>query len=210
MGVPHTEVGGLRCHGETIDFSFIPGHGGHISILSIKPPFDVTKKDVLRPDPFDKIRFVADVNVGKLAKFLLRIGYDTLYSNRFTDAEVADIAAQDKRIVLTRDTALLKRKKIVFGKRIRQSDPYLQFKEVLNYFGIDKGPFDFLSRCTFCNIILKPVEKHKILNRLEPKTKKYYNEFKICPSCNRIFWKGSHHEDMKKRFTGLGISGAIT
>ncbi len=205
LGVPHTEIGSLFQNGVPCDFSTVPEDGDRVKVLPISPPFDVTKKDLLRLDPLDCIRFVADVNVGKLAKFLLRIGFDTRWSNRFTDSEIAEIANNEKRIVLTRDTTLLKRNKIQYAKRIQASDPYLQLKEVLEFFGLTQNSFDFLSRCTFCNILLEPVDKNKILDRLEPKTKKYYTEFKRCRNCDRIFWKGSHHEDMKARFNDLGI-----
>ncbi|MBW1867151.1 MAG: Mut7-C RNAse domain-containing protein, partial [Deltaproteobacteria bacterium] len=169
-------------------------------ICSISTPFDITRKTRLRPHPFDTIRFVADVNVGKLAKLLLTLGFDTEYSNGFSDDTVAEIAFRNKRVVLTRDTSLLKRKKVIFAKRIRQERPKSQLKEVLEYFGLDKGPFEFLSRCTTCNRKLQPIQKQTIVHRLEPKTRKYYDTFKICPGCCRIFWQGSHYEDMKNRF----------
>ncbi len=204
-GIPHTEIGKIVTGNAEKNFSHIPDPGETVIVSSVKPPLDVTKPTILRPDPYDTIKFVADVNVGKLARFMLRMGFNTKFSNSFTDDQVADIASNEKRVVLTRDTGLLKRKKICFSRRIRSSDPYLQLREVLTFFGLDKGPFDFLSRCSFCNKKLVPVDKKLILHRLEPKTKLYYTIFKICPSCSRIFWKGSHHDDMKKRFKALGI-----
>ena len=200
FGVPHTEVGKILVNGVEVDFSNIPRNSEIITICSISTPFDITRKTRLRPHPFDTIRFVADVNVGKLAKLLLMLGFDTEYSNGFSDDTVAEIAFRNKRVVLTRDTSLLKRKKVTFAKRIRQERPESQLKEVLEYFGLDKGPFEFLSRCTTCNKKLQPIKKQTIVHRLEPKTRKYYDTFKICPGCCRIFWQGSHYEDMKNRF----------
>lgn len=200
LGVPHTEVGKILVNGVEVGFSHIPRSSETLTICSISPPFDITRKTRLRPHSFDMIRFVADVNVGKLAKLLLRLGFDTEYSNAFSDEAVAEIASRNKRVVLTRDTSLLKRKKVIFAKRIRQERPESQLKEVLEYFGLDKGPFEFLSRCTTCNRKLQPIQKQTVIHRLKPKTRKYYDTFKICPGCSRIFWQGSHYDDMKNRF----------
>jgi hypothetical protein len=205
LGVPHTEVGAILVNQKEVTFSFIPGNNERIVIQAIPPPFDVTRKTLLRPQPFDHVRFVADVNVGRLARLLLALGFDTVYSNRFRDSEVAAISTQEQRIVLTRDTALLKRKPIVFARRIRGEDPYLQLKEVLDFFGLGRDKFDFLSRCTACNRRLQPVEKQAILHRLEPNTKHFYTRFSICPGCCRIFWKGSHYGAMKEQLRALGI-----
>ncbi|MBI9092051.1 MAG: hypothetical protein JEZ12_22790 [Desulfobacterium sp.] len=205
LGVPHTEVGAIRVNHQEVDFSFVPTTTEQIVIKAIPTPFDITRKTLLRPQPFDQVKFVADVNVGRLARLLLSLGFDTVYSNGFKDSEVAKIATREQRIVLTRDTALLKRKCIVFARRIRGEDPYLQLKEVLGFFGLARGKFDFLSRCTTCNCRLQPIEKQTILHRLEPKTKRFYTRFSICPNCCRIFWKGSHHGAMKERLRALGI-----
>ncbi|MCP4114557.1 MAG: hypothetical protein GY737_04000 [Desulfobacteraceae bacterium] len=206
LGVPHTEVGAILVNHREVDFSFVPHSNEQIVVKAIPPPFDITQKTILRPHPLDQILFVADVNVGRLARLLLALGFDTVYSNGFRDIEVARIAAREQRVVLTRDTGLLKRKRIVFARRVREDDPYLQLKEVLDFFGLAGSEFDFLSRCTTCNRRLRPVEKQKILHRLEPKTKRYYTRFSICPGCCRIYWKGSHHGAMKERLRALGIS----
>ncbi len=205
LGVPHTEVGTILVNHQEAAFSLVPKNSENIVIKAIPPPFDITRKTILRPHPFDHVKFVADVNVGRLARLLLSLGFDTVYSNGFRDSEVATISTREQRIVLTRDTDLLKRKCIVFARRIRGEDPYLQLKEVLDFFGLARGEFDFLSRCTTCNRRLRPVDKQTILHRLEPKTKRFYTRFSICPSCCRIFWKGSHHRAMKERFRALGI-----
>jgi len=205
LGVPHTEVGTILVDNRETDFSCIPESSEEIVIKALIPPIDVTRKTLLRPHPFDSVKFVVDVNVGKLARLLLTLGFDTLYSNRFSDSEVAEISVLEQRIVLTRDTDLLKRKGITFAKRIRENDPCLQLREVLDFFGLARDDFDFFARCTTCNCRLKPVEKETILPRLEPKTKLFYTEFSICPVCSRIFWEGSHSMALKERLRKFGI-----
>ncbi|MFO7751051.1 MAG: Mut7-C RNAse domain-containing protein [Desulfobacteraceae bacterium] len=205
LGVPHTEAGKILVQNREVDFSFVPRPGNLVRVVSLPRPFDVTEKSILRPEPFDAVSFLVDVNAGKLAKILLKLGFDAKYSNAFTDRQIADLAAAERRIVLTRDTALLKRKKILFAKRVRASNPWLQAREVVTCFGLDSSHFNFLSRCSLCNQPLEAVAKESILHRLEPKTRKYYHEFKICPLCRQIFWKGSHCSDMEQKLQKLGM-----
>lgn len=205
LGIPHSEVGLLLLNRLPVDFAFIPEPGNHLHILPVKTPWDVTKPDKLRPTPLDRIRFIADVNVGKLARLLLITGHDTLFSNRFTDGEIVAISLLEQRIILTRDTNLLKRNQVRYAKRIRESAPYLQLREVYHYFGLACHPEQLFSRCTRCNISLAPVDKDKILHRLEPKTRMYYTHFRTCPGCGQLYWDGSHLDTMKHQLKTLGL-----
>ncbi len=204
IGIPHTEVGKILFKGEKVSFSFIPLESGRLDVESVKTPCDISDPGYLREAPYGCIRFVADVNVMKLGKLLLFLGFDVAISSTFTDSWVARIAFEEKRVVLTRDTDLLKRNKIVHARRLREDRPFEQLRETLDFFGLT-GPFLFFSRCTDCNRALVKIQKEKIINELEPKTKMYYNDFYICPGCGKIFWKGSHYYHMKKRIENEGI-----
>jgi uncharacterized protein with PIN domain len=204
MGVPHTEAGRLCFNGRNIDFSFIPTSPGNLTVHGIDPPFDVCSPSLLRPEPLDRIRFIADVNVLKLGRLLILLGFDVACSSSFTDEQIADLSESESRIVLTRDTLLLKRKKIVFARRIRSNLPYDQVQEVVDFFGLHDRTA-FFSRCTRCNQPLVKVDKTDILHLLEPKTKKYFFDFFQCPQCLNIFWKGSHYDAMIETFTSLGL-----
>ena len=144
------------------------------------------------------------MNVLKLGRLLILLGFDVAGSSSLTDSQIADLAQAQARIVLTRDTTLLKRRKIVFARRIRSDLPYDQVVEVIDFFGL-RDQTAFFSRCTRCNQPLKPVAKTDILDRLEPKTRKYFTEFFQCPACGKVFWKGSHYEAMTDTFTALGL-----
>lgn len=203
-GVPHTEVGGIQ-DGETpVDFHHIPVNGAIVSVVAPAAPLDVTRPTLLRPNPFQRVRFVVDVNVGKLASLLRMLGLDTYYRNGIDDAEIAAVAEHESRVVLTKDIALLKRKRIVFGRLVRERLPDRQLAEVVRFFGL-AGPFRLFSRCLRCNTPLAPVAKADVIHRLEPKTKKYFHRFTRCPDCERIYWQGSHHDEMLVRLEGLGI-----
>lgn len=204
LGVPHTEVGGIRFNEQEIDFAFVPDAAGTLDVRGITPPFDVRSPSLLRPEPLDRVRFIADVNVLKLGRLLILLGFDVAGSSSFSDDQIADLAESESRIVLTRDTTLLKRKKIVFARRIRADLPCDQVAEVVDFFGL-RDRTAFFSRCTRCNQPLKPVAKTDILHRLEPRTKKYFTDFYQCPACGKVFWKGSHYDAMKKTFSSHGL-----
>jgi len=204
LGVPHTEVGGIRFNGQEIGFAFVPDVGGSLHVRGIPQPFDVRSPSLLRPDPLDRVRFIADVNVLKLGRLLILLGFDVAGSSSFSDDRIAEMAESESRIVLTRDTTLLKRRKIVFARRIRSDLPYDQVVEVIDFFGL-RDQTAFFSRCTRCNQPLKPVAKTDILDRLEPRTRKYFFDFFQCPACGKVFWKGSHYEAMTETFTALGL-----
>ena len=204
LGIPHTEVGSIRFDGRRMDFSFVPEAPGTLQVDPVHAPFDVLSPSMLRPVPLDGIRFIADVNVLKLGRLMILMGFDVACSTAFSDDAIADIAETESRIVLTRDTVLLKRKKIAFARRIRSHLPYEQVLEVIAFFGLQQLTA-FFSRCTACNRQLVRVEKNDIIDLLEPRTRQYFFDFLQCPGCGKIFWKGSHYDAMKNRFTHLGI-----
>lgn len=204
MGVPHTEVGRILIDREPVGFDFIPSDNHKCRIEPIQSPYDVLNPSRLRPRPLMDHRFIADVNVGKLALLLRIVGLDTAFDSHFTDDDVADAAVSESRIVLSKDTALLKRKQIVFGRYVRAVYPDDQLREVIDFFGLQRRLSAF-SRCVRCNSPLVGVEKNDVIHRLEPKTRKYFFRFKMCRTCDRIYWKGSHHQHMIERLKRAGI-----
>lgn len=205
MGVPHTEVGYMAFDGKEIDFSFIPSSPGLVTVDAITPPFNVLSPTVLRPVPLKRLKFIADVNVIKLGRLLIIMGFDVRYSSSLSDREIADISQQEGRIVLTRDTDLLKRRKIIFARRIKADFPYEQLVETLSFFGLERQ-LSFFSRCTRCNCRLVRVAKEQIIHLLEPRTKIFFTTFFQCPRCHGVFWKGSHFDNMQKKMASMGIS----
>ncbi len=202
IGPPHTEVEALRVDGREVGFGHMLEGGQNIKVIPPEPPVDFTEPTRLKPWAPGRPAFLADVNVGGLATQLRVLGFDTIYDNTLKDAEAAAIADAERRIVLTRDRALLKRNKVVWGRLVRSQDTEEQLVETLTFYGL-KPPYATFTRCVRCNDRLVPVAKEAVLHRLEPKTKKYYEEFKMCPSCERIYWAGSHHERLSERVQRL-------
>jgi hypothetical protein len=186
LHIPHTEIGPLRANGNSIGLDYIVLDGDRIEVRPVAPV-------ELDEEP----RFVLDGHLGRLASHLRMLGLDSLYNNGYEDDVLVDISVEDERILLTRDRMLLMRKVITQGYLLRSLDSTEQLYEVVNRFGLVKWVKPF-QRCMNCNHPLEPVEKEAVLEKLEPLTKKYYHEFKLCPACDQIYWKGSHYEKMSR------------
>ena len=150
-------------------------------------------------------RFIADVMVGRLARYLRMAGYDVAYSNNADDDEILEMAVREDRIVLTRDTMMLKRKvfnngvlRSVFITSDRLGDQLLQ---VMLYLGKRFKPR--LVICLVCNSPLVEVRKEDIKGKVPPYVYKTQDNFKYCPGCGRYYWRGTHYDYMEKYFDGL-------
>ena len=190
--VPHPEVEIILVNGRSVDFSYPVQPGDRISVYPVFESLDVYPLLRLRPDTLRDPRFVIDCNLGRLARYLRLLGFDALYSNSYDDDFVAAIACDEKRIVLTRDRFLLHRKIITYGYFVREVYPVQQAADIVRRFDLDRliKPF---SRCIRCNGTLEGVEKEAILDKLEPKTIRYYDQFRQCEECRQIYWPGGHH-----------------
>jgi uncharacterized protein with PIN domain len=192
LGVPHPEVELILVNGESVDFSYIVRDGDRISVYPVFERLDVSPLIRLRETPLRDPRFVVDCNLGRLARYLRLLGFDSLYDNAFTDDVVAAISQRQGRIVLTRDRRLLQRRIITHGLFVRAEKPRDQVREVLrrlDLYALCK-PY---TRCARCNGALKPVAKSEVDHRLQPKTRRYYDHFLLCTECGQIYWQGSHH-----------------
>ena len=135
-------------------------------------------------------RLIADVMVGRLARWLRILGFDVLYSNRRDDDDILRIASADRRIVLTRDRGLAARLPADLLIFITRDDVDSQVDEVLERLG--RPQFRVLSRCVECNTPLEKVDKEAVFERVPPYVYLTQDEFAQCPSCLRIYWRGTH------------------
>jgi hypothetical protein len=184
LGVPHPEIGSLQVNGQEGMLSTITQDGDRVELHPIPDGCPV--------EP----RFVLDNHLGRLAAYLRMLGFDCLYQNHFDDEEMAELVQAEDRILLSRDRRLLMRKAVVHGYCLRSLDSLEQLSEVIQRFDLKERIRPF-HRCLRCNHPLEPVAKEVVLDRLEPLTKLYFDEFQICPACKQIYWKGSHYERMQ-------------
>ncbi len=206
LGVPHTEVDLIVVNGESVDFSYLVKDGDYISVYPVFESIDITPLVRLRPLPLRETRFVLDTHLGKLAKYLRILGFDALYRNDYQDRELADISSRNRRILLTRDRGLLKRRVVTHGYCVRKTDSWQQLVEVLRRFDLFEAIAPF-QRCPRCNGLTEPVAKEIICDRLPPRTRQYYDQFRRCSECGQIYWKGSHYERMQQFVEGICQQG---
>jgi len=197
MGVPHTEVDLILVNGDPVDFTYRLQHGDRVSVYPRFTSIDVSSLVHLRPQWLRHLRFVADTHLGRLAAYLRMLGFDTLYRNNYRDQELAQLSATEDRILLTRDRGLLKRNIVRWGYYLRATEPTQQLIEVLQQFELGPAIAPF-HRCMHCNALLRQTQKELISHRLLPETKRHFEDFYICPDCDRIYWKGSHYRRMQR------------
>jgi hypothetical protein len=203
VGVPHTEVDLILVNGRSVDFAYIVQPDDQISVYPVFEALDIANVTRLRPEPLRHTRFVLDTHLGKLARYLRLLGFDTLYNNAWQDAELAGIAsAGDKRILLTRDYGVLKRKEVTHGYFVRNDKPELQVREVLARFDLYRAMRPF-TRCTQCNGLIQPVAKGEVLERLPPGVAETFDQFSACGDCRRVYWRGSHYDHMRRIIDNL-------
>jgi uncharacterized protein with PIN domain len=201
-GVPHVEIDLILVNGVSVDFKYILQHNDKVSVYPVFETLNIEGVTHLRSEPLRETKFILDVHLGKLAKYLRMLGFDTLYRNDNDDPEIIRISLAEHRIILTRDIGLLKVKTVTHAYFLRSQDPKEQLSEVLKYFNL-VSTIDPFNRCIKCNGHLEPVEKEKIINQLEPLTIKYFNTFYKCNNCQCIFWEGSHYEHMQRFIKAL-------
>ncbi len=186
LGVPHVEIDGIRARAVPVDFDYIVRDQDDIHV---HPGFRMA----LPP------RFVIDENVAKLCPLLRMLGFDTLYVPGVTDSWIADISNQDQRTILSRDKGLLKRKHVHSGLYLRSTHSHEQLAEVVKRLKLKSFCQPF-TRCLNCNHLLAPLasEDAAVSPLIPSGVRTWTNEFFHCPGCQKVFWKGSHHQSMEK------------
>jgi hypothetical protein len=144
----------------------------------------------------DETRFVADVMLGRLARWLRALGYDTLYFADASDARLLGIALREGRCLLTRDTGLARRARTA-GLLVRADDLDAQLREVME--GCRLRGRRPLTRCLECNGLLAPAAPGDVRDRVPAYTLATQREFLACPGCQRVFWAGTHAPGILRR-----------
>jgi hypothetical protein len=196
-GVPHTEVEVILIRGVPAGLE-APVHD--CDLVSVYPMFealDVSPLLRLRPEPLREPRFFADAQLGRLARHLRLLGFDTLYENAVDDADLVRRAGEQRRIILSRDRALLMRRDVTHGCHVRQDDPVEQLVHVIRRCDLARACHAF-TRCIECNSPLEAVTGSEVADRLEPETAASFHEFWRCRGCGRVYWKGSHYQRLQR------------
>jgi uncharacterized protein with PIN domain len=186
LGVPLTEVGTLVVDGREVPVSHIPAAGESVSVRAVERPQRV---------PGAPLRFLLDVHLGTLARRLRLLGVDTAYeSTDIGDAALAARSAAEKRVMLSRDRGLLRRRELWAGAYVYSTRPDDQLRDILGRFAPELRPW---TRCTACNGLLKDATKDELAHQLKSGTQRSYDVFAQCRECGRAYWKGAHHDQLE-------------
>lgn len=203
MGVPHVEVDMILVNGLSVDFAYIINDGDRISVYPVFESMDISGVTRLRPSPLRETKFVLDVHLRKLARRMRLLGFDVDYEEHRDDNLLAEISGRENRILLTCDRQLLMRKIVSRGIIIRSRNPEEQIIEVIKRLQLQSQISPF-TRCIECNglladIITGSTEFESLKNRIPTGVMEWCSEYYRCPSCGRIYWRGSHYDKLKER-----------
>jgi uncharacterized protein len=211
-GVPHPEVDLIiiRCANNptpmAVDFRWQVETSARIEVYGFPAPEDILP---LQPCLQHRRceRFVVDGHLGGLARNLRLLGLDSAYEPQADDRRLLQIMSTEDRAILTRDRRLLMHAIVKDGFCPRSHEPEMQTTEVLCRFGltISSGTLAPFTRCLECNGLLQTIGKQDVANRLaaEPRTLQYYDHYRVCDECGRIYWPGSHFSKLSQRVARL-------
>jgi uncharacterized protein len=189
-----------------VDFGHLLEGGERVAVYPVFERFDITPANRLRPRPLRVPRFVLDVHLGKLARYLRLLGFDAVYANDAADAEIAARSAAERRIVLTRDVGLLKRSEVTHGYWVRHTNAREQLSEVVRALDLESSARPF-SRCMVCNGLLDTLEERNVRDQLPAGVRGRYATIARCRDCARLYWPGSHHERLTRLLRNLVDDG---
>jgi uncharacterized protein len=195
LGVPHTEVEVILVEGRSVGFSHQVSDQDHVSVYPVFESLDVSPLLRLRPEPLRHPRFVVDVHLGGLARHLRLLGFDTTWHKDASDEELTDTSVSERRILLTKDTGLLKRRAISHGHYVRGTSAVAQAVEVLRRFDLFDATAPF-TRCLECNSALELARKEDLAGRVPRRVAAEHDAFRLCPGCGRVYWPGSHYRHL--------------
>jgi uncharacterized protein with PIN domain len=178
LGVPLPEVGSLVVNSEATTPACRLAGG---DVADAGP--------VRRPQQLPSAWFVLDVHLGTLARRLRLAGVDTAYASDRDDDALIEQANAQRRVLLTQDRGLLRRRRLWLGAYVCGARPDDQLHDVLDRFAPPLAPW---TRCTACNGLLSPARKADVQRMLQPGTRRTYQAFSRCPACGRVYWRGAH------------------
>ncbi|MGW2957416.1 Mut7-C RNAse domain-containing protein [Streptomyces sp. NPDC001220] len=186
LGVPLTEVGALEVDGREVPAAHIPADGESVAVRAVRRPQEI---------PGAPLRFLLDVHLGTLARRLRLLGVDTAYeSTDIGDPALSARSAAEKRVLLSRDRGLLRRRELWAGAYVYSTSPDDQLHDILDRFAPELRPW---TRCTACNGLLRKATKEEVADQLKGGTQKSYDVFAQCTECGRAYWKGAHHQQLE-------------
>jgi len=198
VGIPHCEVGSIvATSGPRPGRRFLSDQVVDGDVLEIRPQ---------QPFILDEVSFICDQHLGRLARLLRLLGFDTTWARHWLEPELARRAVNENRVPLSGSRALLKRKTLEVALLVRSDRPDRQAVEVLTRFRL-AGQVRLFGRCSRCNGVITEVAKTKVESRIPPRTARWLDRYYICPDCDHLYWEGTHVSALKTRLEAI-LTGA--
>lgn len=191
IGVPHTEIDLILVDGRSVDFDHRLAGGERVAVYPVFERIDIEPAVRLRPRPLRVTRFVLDVHLGTLARYLRLLGFDTAWRNDLDDAAIIDIAARERRVILTRDRGILKHGRVTHGYWLRATAPLAQLDEVVRALDL-AGQVAPYTRCLECNGTIVDIGRDEAAPAVPARVLAEHEAFRRCENCARVYWAGSH------------------
>ncbi|MFC4005710.1 Mut7-C RNAse domain-containing protein [Nonomuraea purpurea] len=179
IGIPLTEVGPMVADGRGVPPSYLLASGDVVEVHPVPRPQQLPREP----------RFLLDVHLGTLARRMRLLGIDTAYHNDMDDPALVVQANEERRVLLTQDRGLLRRRALWLGAYVHGSRPADQLRDLLERFSPPLRPW---TRCTACNGVLVPVTKGEVEPLLEAGTRRNYDVYGRCRDCGQVYWHGAH------------------
>ena len=130
------------------------------------------------------------------------MGYDTLFFNGSDDSGMIATALAEGRVIITRDTQIVKRRLVTSGRLrailVNSDEPELQLQQVVAALSLDTR-FSPFSICLECNQLLVERSREQVRERVPPYVFKTQEQYRECPACHRIYWRGTHWQSMTRK-----------
>jgi uncharacterized protein len=191
LGLPHVELGAVIIGGRAASLDDTLDDGAVVTATPVAP------------SPLDDPRFLCDEHLGKLARLLRIMGFDTTDAAAPSEPAVARQAVREDRVLLSRGRAVLKRREIHRGMLVLPDRADEQAVAVLRRFVL-AGRIAPYSRCARCNGVVIPVDKAAVAARIPPRTAAWLDEYYRCENCGHLYWEGTHVERLRARIARLG------
>jgi hypothetical protein len=195
-GIPHPEVDLILVDDQTVGFDHTLTSDAKVEVFAVENrDTDRTEKGL---QAVGFARFVADRHLRSLTRNLRLLGFDVAYPKNANDSQMLAVMLNENRALLTRDRRLLMHAIVQHGYYPRSQNADEQAIEVVRRFDLSEliAPF---TRCLRCNALLEEAPKAEVIDKLQPLTKIYYDQFRRCLDCKQIYWPGSHFPKLQKR-----------
>jgi uncharacterized protein len=201
-GIPHAEVDLILVNGRSVGFSEKVVDNDYISVYPVFESFDISGVQAVHLKPLRVTRFVLDVHLGKLARYLRMMGFDAVYNNYSAGTDLVRISKEDQRIILSRDRRLLMRREVDHGYWVRHEGILDQVAEVTRRLDL-WGSVQWFSRCTLCNGVLQNSSETEVRKRFPHHRFDGGTRFFECARYGHLYWNGSHSARFREAIARL-------